>query len=111
MIVPKGSVPKMPITIGESGCGNAAVGHSTNFAKLKMKPALIRYSEESDDSRVCVEASGAQLSETLSATIKTASRLNINFIVRLRMTIRTHPAIYLKCDRKTSKNAALYFGR
>src|SRR5258705_125735 len=79
MIVPKGSVPKIPITMGESGWEKAADGHSTNFAKLKMKPALIRYSEESDASRACAKALGAQLSETLSATIRIPSRLNIKF--------------------------------
>src|SRR2546421_3137747 len=31
---PNGSVPRMPITIGESGWAKAADGHSTNFAKL-----------------------------------------------------------------------------
>src|ERR1700747_1146386 len=79
MIVPKGSVPKIPMTMGESGWAKAADGHSTNFAKLKMKPALIRYSEESDESRACAKASGAQPSETLSATIRIPSRFNIKF--------------------------------
>ena len=34
LIPPKGSVPKIPITIGESGCAKEVDGHSTNFAKL-----------------------------------------------------------------------------
>src|ERR1700722_1285347 len=33
-VVPKGSSPRMLITIGESDWANAVVGHSTNFAKL-----------------------------------------------------------------------------
>src|SRR6267142_2318220 len=67
----------MPITMGESGWAKVVGGHSTNLAKLKMKPALIKYSEESDES--CARAPGAQLSETLSAMIRIPSRLNIEF--------------------------------
>jgi hypothetical protein len=77
----------MPITIGESGWAKAFDGHSTNFAKLKMKPALIRYSEETDESGACAKVAGAQQSEPLSATIRIASRLNIEFFARLYMKI------------------------
>ncbi len=38
--------------------------------------------KESDESRSCARAPGAQLSETLSATIRIVSRLNIKFTVR-----------------------------
>src|SRR2546421_446449 len=102
----------MPITIGESGWANALVGHSTNFAKLKMKPALIKYSEESDESGACAKASGAQPSETLSAIIRIPSRLNIKLTVHWwRAISRAHPAINLKFHSNTSKNAALHHGR
>jgi hypothetical protein len=52
-----------------------------------MKPALIRYSEESDESEACAKVAGAQLSETLSAKIKIVIRLNIEFFARLYMTL------------------------
>src|ERR1700745_1845693 len=104
MIVPKGSVPKIPITMGESGWAKAADGHSTNFAKLKMKPALIRYSEESDESRACAKASGAQRSEFLVVSTS-------NLPPAGGRQLGGSPAINLKSDSNTSKNAALYHGR
>src|ERR1700730_12447714 len=91
MIDPNGSVPKMPITIGESDWVKADDGHSTNLAKLKIKPALIRYSDESDESEACARASGAQLSETLSAIIRIPSRLSINLTIRWLPTIPSSP--------------------
>src|SRR5271157_2705987 len=39
-----GFSPKMPMTMGEVPPEKAAGGHSTNFAKLKRKAALIWYS-------------------------------------------------------------------
>src|ERR1700731_1281375 len=101
----------MPITIGESGWAKAVAGHSTNFAKLKMKPALIKYSEESDESRACAKASGAQLSETLSATIRIPSRLKINLTATGNDNLKAHPAINSKLHGNTSKNAALHYRR
>src|SRR5713226_8212476 len=76
-----------------------------------MNPALIKYSDESDESEACATASGAQLSETLSATIRIPSRLNINLTTSWSGNIKAHITIKLKPKRKTSKNAALHYGR
>src|SRR6266481_2274943 len=77
-----------------------------------MNPALIKYSDESDESETCATASGAQLSETLSATIRIPSRLNIKFNRPLVSGIlKAHARINSKCPSNTSKYAALHHGR
>src|SRR6266404_2170657 len=77
-----------------------------------MNPALIKYSDESDESEACATDSGAQLSETLSATIRIPSRLNIKLTAHLVSgNLKAHPSIKLKLKSNTSKNAAFHNGR
>src|SRR2546429_3622328 len=76
-----------------------------------MKPALIKYSDESRESGVWAKACGVPLSETLSATIRILRRLNIKLPPTGNRQSESSHFNQLKLHRNTSKDAALHYGR
>src|ERR1700730_1736679 len=76
-----------------------------------MKPALIRYSEESEASPACASAVDVQFNVIPSTAIKIPILLNITFPARECSSLRGQSPIESKLERHTAVDRALDLGR